>query len=147
MVFYRQSHLQKWVRFVCTKDKSLIGPKLQIVVPDKTKKNQPNTIQKCHGYPTEMTFVFDFLTCKLTFQWLLIDYRYGFYVLLPSWTRFFIKSWELLMKIVGNVLFFHFSGHTIADKKIKTSGEGIVTKNLRSINFTINTFEIEFKSI
>ena len=50
----------------------------------QNKKNQPNTIQKCHGYPTEMTFVFDFLTCKLTFQWLLIDYRYGFYVLLPS---------------------------------------------------------------
>ena len=51
------------------------------------------------------------------------------------------------MKIVGNELFFHFSGQTIADKKIKTSGEGIVTKNLRSINFTTNTFEIEFKSI
>ena len=32
-------------------------------------------------------------------------------------------------------------------KKIKTSAERIVTKKLRSINFTINTFEIEFKSI
>ena len=50
------------------------------------------------------------------------------------------------MKIVENVLFFHFSGHTIADKKIKTSGEGIVTKKLRSIYFTINNLEIDFMS-
>ena len=33
------------------------------------------------------------------------------------------------------------------EKKIKTSAEGIVTKKLRSINFTIDTFEIDFKSI
>ena len=32
-------------------------------------------------------------------------------------------------------------------EKIKTSGEGIVTKKLRSIYFTINTFDIEFMSI
>ena len=25
-----------------------------------------------------------FLICKLTFQWLLIDYKYDFYVVLPS---------------------------------------------------------------
>ena len=31
--------------------------------------------------------------------------------------------------------------------QIKTSGEGIVTKKLRSIHFTINTFDIDFMSI
>ena len=62
-----------------------------------------------------------FLICKLTFQWLLIDYKYDFYLVLPSWT------WNLenFAKCIVFLTFLVTLLQTFCFKKIKTSDEGI----------------------
>ena len=110
--------------FFCTKDESL----------DWTEITKSGTRLLClalneHHLLTCYIILVNlmiFLICKLTFQWLLIDYKYDFYVLLPSWT------WNLenFAKCIVFLTFLVTLLQTFCFKKIKTSDEGIVTKKI-----------------
>ena len=82
-----------------------------------------------------------FLICKLTFQWLLIDYRYDFYVLLPSWTWNLENYWWKFF-----LLFWSHYWWLFVSKKSKQVLKELLQKNWGQLIF-IYTFKIEFMFI